>query len=223
MLCVPCWDMVPFCQNGHNGADYLIIIPDYAADEMTPYYSQLAVMTKSRPSRTLAAMLPDDQTEGGHEAAETDLIMYGGNVFVKSTAIPDMKSTLMLLYFPFVYIGLVFLMAALTVLSVQQLSSASKYRYHYTVLRKLGVTDREMNLIIFRQQALFYLCPVCLAALYSAVIIYSLSKKFVLYTGIQSNPIQYFGVSLVFFLGIYFLYFAAAFICFKRNVTLKGY
>lgn len=211
----------PFCQNGHNGADYLIIIPDYAADEMSPYYSQLAVMTEKQADKALANILPDDIAEGGHEAAGTDLIMYAGNVFVKSVAIPDMKSTLMLLYFPLVYIGLVFLIVALTVLSVQQLSNASKYRGHYTVLRKLGMTNKEMNLIIFKQQALFYLCPVFLATMFSAVIIYSLSKKFVLYTGIQSMPIQYFAISVLFFLGIYSLYFAATLICFIRNVTLR--
>lgn len=210
-----------FCQNGHYGADYLIVIPDYAADEMIPYYSQLAVMTDKQADKALANRLPDDEAEGGQEAVGTDLIMYAGNVFVKSAAIPDMKSTLMLLYFPLVYLGLVFLSAALTVLSVQQLSNASKYRCQYTVLRKLGITSRETNFIIFKQQALFYLCPVFLAAMFSAVIVYSLSKKFVLFTGIHSMPIQYFGVSLLFFLGIYCLYFAAALICFIRNVSLR--
>lgn len=209
----------PFCQNGHNGADYLIVVPDYAADEMNAYYSQLAVITEQQATNDLADKLADYDTEGGIEAVGTDLITYSGKVFVKSVAIADMKSTLILLYFPLIYVGLVYLCVALTVLSVQQLSNASKYRYHYSVLRKLGTTEKETKLIIFKQQALFYLCPVFLATMFSAVIIYSLSKKFVIYTGIQSMPIQYFEVSILFFLGIYVLYFAATLMGFYRNAT----
>ena len=29
----------PFEQSGHNGADYLLVVPDETADSMTPYYS----------------------------------------------------------------------------------------------------------------------------------------------------------------------------------------
>ncbi|MDD3251815.1 MAG: ABC transporter permease [Lachnospiraceae bacterium] len=210
-----------FCQNGHNGADYLIIVPDDAADEMNLYYSQLAAMTKQPAAKELADHLPDDEAEGGMEAVGTDFIMYSGNIFIKSVAIPDMKYTLILLYFPLVYIGLVFFCTALTVLSVQQLSHASKYRYRYEVLRKLGANNREIDLIIFKQQALFYLCPVLLAAVFSAVIIYSLSKKFIISTGVQTRPLQYLSISVIFFLGIYLLYFVATLICFKRNVSLK--
>lgn len=207
-----------FCQNGHNGADYLIIVPDYAADEMNAYYSQLAINTTEPTTRELATQLPDDDSEGGIEAVGTDLITYTGNVFLKSVAIPDMKSTLILFYFPLVYIGLVFLCVALTVLSVQQLSNIPKYRYHYAVLGKLGANTKEMSHILFKQQALFYLCPVLLATMFSAVIIHALSRKFVIYTGIQTIPIQYFGTSVIFFLGIYLLYFVATLVCFKRNV-----
>lgn len=207
-----------FCQNGHNGADYLVIVPDYATNEMNAYYSQMAVNTKEPATGELANQLPDDDSNGGIEAVGSDLITYSGNVFLKSVAISDTKSTLILLYFPLIYIGLVFLCVALTVLSVQQLSNISKYRYHYAVLGKLGTSTKEMNHILFKQQALFYLCPVLLATMFSGVIIHALSQKFVIYTGLQTAPIQYFGISVIFFLGIYLLYFVATLICFKRNV-----
>lgn len=139
-------------------------------------------------------------------------------VFLKSVAIPEMKSTLILFYFPLVYIGLVFLCVALTVLSVQQLSNIPKYGYHYAVLGKLGTNTKEMSRILFKQQALFYLCPVLVATVFSAVIIHALSQKFILYTGVQTVSIQYFCISAVFFLGIYLLYFVATLICFKRNI-----
>lgn len=211
-----------FCQNGHNGADYLIIVPDDVTDEMSAYYSQFAAATKQATTKALEQKLSDDHLEGGIEAVGSDLISYSGTIFLKDTAIPDMKSVLILLYFPLIYIGLVFLCVALTVLSIQQLSNASKYRYRYTVLKDLGASNREIDLMILKQQALFYLCPVFMAAIFSFIVIYSLSKKFVLYTGIQTMPIQYFSISVLFFLGIYLLYFIAALICFKRNVGKRA-
>ncbi|WP_287715371.1 ABC transporter permease [Blautia sp.] len=42
----------PFEQSGHNGADYLLVVPDETADSMTPYYSLMAASIKGS--------LPDD-------------------------------------------------------------------------------------------------------------------------------------------------------------------
>lgn len=37
-----------FSQDGHNGGDYIIVVPDERIQQMTPYYSELAVSVKKK-------------------------------------------------------------------------------------------------------------------------------------------------------------------------------
>lgn len=60
---------------------------------------------------------------------------------------------------PLFYMGLVFVCVALTVLSVQQLSDSSKYKFRYDVLEKIGLSPKQVRSLLLRQMAGYYLCP----------------------------------------------------------------
>ena len=60
------------------------------------------------------------------------------DVLVREGIGMDLKLAMLSLVFPLAYVGLVFLCVALTIMSVQQLSDSSKYRFRYDVLSKLG-------------------------------------------------------------------------------------
>lgn len=212
----------PFCQNGHNGADYLIVVPDWLAEEMEPYYSQLAVMTVNPAGEKLQEKLEEMNSHGGIEAVGTDLLSYSGDTFVKDAAVFQMKSTLLMLYFPLMYIGFVFLCISLAILSAQQLSNAPMYGSQYGILQQLGANSRELNGLLFWQQALFYLTPAVLAAILGGAVTAALSRKFILNTGLKTAPLQYFGFSAGFCLSIYLLYFAITILCLKRMITARS-
>ena len=89
--------------------------------------------------------------------------------------------------FAFVYIGLVFVCVALTVLSVQQLSDSAKYRFRYQVLRQMRLSRKEVSGIILKQLAVFSLCPNLFAALINGIIaVYFI----VTYVGFQRNVLS---------------------------------
>jgi putative ABC transport system permease protein len=67
------------------------------------------------------------------------------------------------------YIGLVFLIAAAAVLALQQLSEASDNAERYGLLRKLGTEEKMINRALFHQIALYFLLPLSLAIVHSAV------------------------------------------------------
>lgn len=46
-------------QNGINGADYLIVVPDSAAEKMAPYYTNLAASVINAPDNKLRDKLDD--------------------------------------------------------------------------------------------------------------------------------------------------------------------
>lgn len=224
----------PFEQSGHNGADYLLVVPDETADSMTPYYSLMAASIKgSLPDDFYDQVLSmrgihmtndsyeelDDYIDSLDRETGSDAIYISDKlVFLKENDTREMKFLLSTLIFPLFYVGLVFLCVALTVLAVQQLSDSGKYKYRYQLLGKLGMRSKELNQIVFRQLVIYYLCPFAGAVLLSGGIVGYISHNFVKYSGIQTPSWSYFGLALLLFGGVYLIYFIATYIEFKRNI-----
>lgn len=218
----------PFSQNGHNGADYLIIVPDEVLGRMHPYYSELAADidgdTPVGIQQKLDALLPEEEYSLDEEpevnlCVGSDMILSFGEIYlVRDNLIPEIKYTLASLIIPFFYIGLVFVCVAVTVLSVQQLSDSAKYKYRYDILTKLGISRAATDRLILKQLAAYYLCPAILAILISGKMILFVSGSFVEMTGVPTFGGAFFAKSILLFLGIYLIYFAVTYISFKRNV-----
>ncbi len=228
-----------FSQDGHNGGDYLIIVPDAAIKEMRPYYAELAADLKGEAPSGLNDKLDDLESEGykynnqgqvmTEEAAEEEelgnfccgsdtIVVYAMKNIVRDNAIPEIKYMLFAIVFPLFYVGLVFLCVALTVLSVQQLSDSAKYKFRYQVLSQIGYSRGEISGIILKQLLWYYGCPLLAALAISGVIAVYTGGKFNFYTGIKTPGFMYFLISSLFFMGIYSLYFILTYIGFKRNV-----
>lgn len=219
---------IHFEQNGHNGADYILVMPDEAVESMTPYYSVYAAMLKNEPPVDLENKLLDlngvdlegewDENPWLHAYGSDNIYVSNSPIYVRSIQIREMKFILTSVIFPLFYIGMVFLLVAVTVLAVQQLSDSAKYRNRYDVLRKLGMKKRELNRVILKELSLYYLFPFAAAALLSGGIVGYISIMFVTYSGVVAPAWSYFAMALGLFGGIYLLYFAATYVGFKRNV-----
>ena len=140
---------------------------------------------------------------------------------------PDLEEELNYLLtaiaYPLIYVAAVFVCTALTVLAVQQLSDASRHRYRYDVLSKLGVKRGEINRIIQKQLLWYYGIPILFALALGAMIVLFMGERFVLYTGIASQIWAYFAGSTAVLMVVVLLYLAVTYTGFKRNVNLKGY
>lgn len=220
-----------FSQDGHNGGDYVIIVPDQVVAGMTPYYSELVADIGGKAPEGLVKQLDglsDDTDFGGHVEMKgnncygTDTVVtYNSANLVRDNLIPEVKYMLSSIIFPLIYMGLVFLCVALTVLSVHQLSDSAKYKFRYGVLKKIGLSKREVSRLILKQLFGYYLCPALFAALISGIVAVFTSNIFIFYTGVGTSVFQYFAVSLALFMGIYILYFLTTYVGFKRNVESR--
>lgn len=222
-----------FSQDGHNGGDYLIIVPDSAVGNMLPYYSVMAVDLKGKTPDTLQTELDKLDEESGSELdfaghsrmgknscnGSDTIVVYSSKILVRDNLIPEVKYILAAVIFPMFYIGFVFVGVALTVLSVQQLSDSSRYKFRYHVLKKIGYSKQQVTHMIRQQLTLYYLCPILLAVLLSGICALYMSSRFIFYTGVITSSFQYFGVSLLIFAGIYLLYYFTTYIGFTRNVN----
>lgn len=237
---------IGFAQTGNNGADYLLIVPDAVCEGMSPYFSDLAVsvggefpmelqetLTNIRLSKD--GIMPEEEFDRLKESGEipedelwtettlggcgTDQIITNvAEVITKDGTGVELKLAMTSLTFPLVYIGLVFLCVALTIMAVQQLSDSSKYRFRYDVLSKLGLSDREIDRVILKQLFSFYLVPVLVSVMLSAVTAVFAGNQFVRYTGAAGSGLYYFAISLLVFVGVYLIYFGVTYIGFKRNI-----
>ncbi len=223
----------PFSQDGHNGADYVVVVPDEVLGRMRPYYAELvADLDGQAPfglQEKLEALLPAGELEEdlyaeGHVAGDiccgSDTIISIVELnLVRDNLLPEVKYMLATMIIPLVYIGLVFVCVAVTVLAVQQVSDAAKYQYRYEVLSRLGLSRAAMERLIFKQLAAYYLCPALLAVVISGRMILFASDSFIMMTGVPTSVGGFFGKSVALFLGIYLVYFVVTYVEFKRNVT----
>lgn len=223
----------PFSQDGHNGADYVVVVPDQVLGRMRPYYAELvADLDGQAPfglQEKLEALLPAGELEEdlyaeGHVVGDiccgSDTIISIVELnLVRDNLLPEVKYMLATMIIPLFYIGLVFVCVAVTVLAVQQVSDAAKYQYRYEVLSRLGLSRAAMERLIFKQLAAYYLCPALLAVVISGRMILFASDSFIMMTGVPTSVGGFFGKSVALFLGIYLVYFVVTYVEFKRNVT----
>ena len=70
-----------------------------------------------------------------------------------------------------IYLGIVFLISSMAVLSLQQLSEASDSIDRYKSLKRIGANERMINKTIFIQTLLYFALPLVLAFIHSIVAI----------------------------------------------------
>lgn len=215
-----------FGQNRNNGADYIFIVEDQLSSVMQPYYSVLAVNMEG----DISAQDYDTLNEMQLQKPMTDDMMnsYGtgtdhiavniSNVYVKKYDTLWMKSTLSAAIFPLIYIGLVCICVALTILSVQQLSDAEKQKRNYSLLKKMGMNTSALSKVIFKQTSVYFLLPYIVAIGMSIGIDTFISKNFAAFSGVLLPHWIYLGISLMVFSGIYLVYYFVTYSQLKRNL-----
>lgn len=217
----------PFQQAGYNGADYILIVQDNLVEQLSPYYSLLMVTTDEKNVDKLSELSPEDlSSDYGEEfdrgrGTEQILSMGLKETTVKYVETRDMRLFSSLLIFPLFYIGIVFLVVALAILSTQQLSDFSKYKYRYDILSKMGMSKKNLEKLIFKQILYYYLIPFVCSILISGGLILFLTDKFIYFSGSNASLISFFLTSVLLYGSIYILYIAITYVNSKRNLLLK--
>ena len=216
-------ETIPFSQTGHNGSDYIIIVPDNVAIAMKPYYSIVVAKFNEKAPQGLQQKLQkleeakNDEVQNWCYGTDQIITMYS-RIAVRDNILGETKFLLFTMSYVLFYIAITFLCIALTVLAVQQLSDSSKYKFRYDILSRLGLNQQEIHRIVFKQIGIYYLVPFVLGVLLSGIVGIYVSNVFIFYTGIHSSIFNYIGSSVLLFGGIYFLYFVITYVGFKRGL-----
>ncbi len=211
-----------FSQNlwNGNGHQFLLVVPDECCAKRSAIRFALAAMTEEPITLQQFEML-DMVTE--NEKKQIDAVHTATNewdlFYSKSMALNDTAVYSSITVFPLFYLALTLAMTAATVLTVQQLSEAGRYRRQFALLYKLGMGSREMRRALFGQLAIYYLMPVIPPVLVAIPVILDMCNAVEPGTMVgASSPPMILAVSLGLFFLVYLLYTVIAYNNMKRNV-----
>ena len=208
-----------FAQNlwNGNGHQFLFVVPDAFCENRPTLRFCVAAMTAHSITpeqvETLQRSLSERTVDGIQSAVSGWDLLYSRDVNVADTAAWSAMSV-----FPLFYLALTLAMTAATVLTVQQLSEAGRYRRQFELLRKLGMDRLEMRRALFGQLAIYYIMPVIPPALIAVPFILDLCGAVEPGTMVGANrPSVILMISLGLFFLVYLIYTVIAYISMKRN------
>ena len=121
-----------------------------------------------------------------------------------------------------IYLGIIFLIASSAILALKQLTESSDNKQRYTILRKIGCSEKMINGALFKQIAIFFTLPLILAIIHSIFgIQFALTMMSALASAEELLP-SIIGAFVIIGL-IYGLYFIATYLGSKSIIKEEEY
>lgn len=111
-----------------------------------------------------------------------------------------------------IYLGCIFLLIAVSILALQQLSDASDNVKKYIALKKIGVNNKMINQVVFKQLIIYFIAPFIIAIINSIFFIYFIK---------QVGIFEIATYVIIFITLIYILYFYLTFSSIKTIINKK--
>ncbi len=201
-----------------NGARYILVVPDEAAEGLPVFHHAYAARTASPVTEAQFQDLCDIH----YRLKEQKLTRSYDEIHTKAQEKADEASFTAITVFPLFFLVLALIMTAATILTIQQLSESERYRRQFALLKKLGMDHREMAKALRTQFAIYYALPAVPPVLISVPVLLKLAHapEPGVMVGINS-PSAIVMISLGIFFLIYAVYILLAYTSLKRNVLPK--
>ncbi|MBY2071991.1 ABC transporter permease [Clostridioides difficile] len=212
-------DTKSFWYNMTNTGRFMVVVPDKYVQELEISEEHLIVDTVEE---TTAKLQDKIKTKLNHLLVEenedgTSITEYY-RVSVRGSAIEEQNSMTAMIASIALYIAFILISAVGTILAVQSLSDATKYKYRYQTLRRLGVNDKSLFKTIRKQLLILFGVPVIYSVISSFCMLTSINNIYKILLESQYTYLFYFIGGLAIFFFIYGIYWIATYIEFKRNI-----
>ena len=199
-----------------NGARYILIVPDEAAEDLPVFHHAYAAKTAQPVAESQFDLLCDIN----YRLGEQNLLEPSyDEIHTRASEKAEEAAQTVLVVFPLFYLALALTMTAATILTIQQLSETERYRRQFQLLQKLGMDRREMAKALGRQFTIYYVLPAVPPVLIGIPFILHLSRapEPGVMVGMNS-PGAIAAISLGIFFLIYAIYILLAYTSLRRNV-----
>lgn len=138
-------------------------------------------------------------------------------VSTKGNRLMETRTTLTIFSFILFYIALLFIIISATILAVQQLHDAEKFRKNYDLLRKLGVEKEKIEILLWNQLFMYFFLPVVIPIILGFIIMFPLEQLFITVIDIFTILLCFFKVITI-FLVIYMMYLLATYVELRKII-----
>ena len=206
-------------QTAYNSyTNVLFVFPDSVCAQLLPVMRNRYITTTDAISYDNARELEQVFTEQYPELADTG-VAY--SIRLSTLQINSTRAGNFVLQAAMLYGAVVLMVICLTVLSLQQLLDAGQYRYRFSVLRKLGVEERNIRKLVLKQLGVWFGLPIVVAIGVSTVVIVyflqTISAEISAYIGIGTLLLQ-IGTTVSILLILLVGYFVSTWILFRRSI-----
>ena len=202
-----------------NYASFIAVFPGRCVEGLEPVESHLIIDTEEETTADLAHKLRDKMSWHLTYSDESgDVTEENYKVSVRGQSVEEGNSLLAIVSSLCLYLAFIFLSTAGTILAVQALSDASRHKYRYTVLSRLGVSDSRLYKTIGKQLLILFGLPVVYPVIITFLCMTSINRLYSLFLESSWVYLLYFLAGLGIFLLVYLIYFTATYVGFKRNI-----
>ena len=187
-----------------------LIVPDRVAENLSRDMNVLLVRFKpDADSRELIQKLIPIGLDDAHSYRYMEKEMMYDTYFGSNAMI----------VFLCTYLGVTFLLICAAVLALKQLTETADGIRRYDLLQKLGASPGQISRTLLKQTAFFFLTPLAVAAIFSAVFMRKAIETVEEFMNIHISTNVGFTAAL--FLLVYGVYFLAAYLSCRRMVREK--
>ena len=202
-----------------NFSYYLLVVPDEYVNNMLIENAINAINTEKEITTSVVEELKNKV--GNLEITSSingeDYTIAIDTMIIRAEVLAQNRSAITIFSFSLTYLALVFIAVVGTILSIQTLSDATKYKYRYDILKKLGVREKEIDKTILKQVTMNFIFPIVYPLLIAVITTFSLNRLFFNISSEEHTYLYSLGNSIFLFLLIYGIYFLATYIGFKKN------
>ncbi len=199
--------------------DVLYVFPDRVCEKLLPVMRNRYITVSETIPYESALELERAFSEEYPEAADTG-VSYG--IRLRTLQVNSTKAGNFVLQASMLYGAVVLMVICLTVLSLQQLLDADKYRYRFSVLRKMGVEEQRIGKLVLKQLGVWFGLPILVAIIVSIVVIgyfvQTISAEISAYIGLGALMWQ-MGMTVGILVLLLICYFISTWILFKRSIS----
>lgn len=202
------------------GYGFVLVVPDEAVKDLEKGESHLIVNTKEDTTEALAKDLTKVVSpDMCKDSANGYTVCYSvANLIVRGKEEANSRSFMTISSFVCFYVAIIFIAIVGTILSIEMLSEAAKYKYRYQVLRKIGFRDSRIFKIVFKQILIFYIFPILYPLIVSFISLNSMNSVFKVLLVSDYQYVLIYLFNIILFFAFYLIYFVATYFGFKKNI-----
>ena len=199
--------------------DVLYVFPDSVCEKLLPVIRNRYITTTDNIAYNNARELEQAFSDEYPEDTDTG-VTYG--IRLSTLQINSTKANNFVLQATMLYGAVVLMVICLTILSLQQLLDAGKYKYRFGVLRKLGVEEEKISRLVLQQLSVWFGLPILVAVIVATVVIayfiQTVSAEISAYIGFGALLLQMGMIAGILVL-LLICYFISTWILFKRSIS----